>query len=461
MDWLSLIHEGEGKTLEFKAQLPQNNSIAKTIIAFSNTAGGRLIVGVNDRLEIAGVPPKDIFQMQETLSSLIHDLCYPNIIPEIYTIQIEDKILLVVEIFRGNLMPYWLKSKGLEKGTYIRIGSSNRIADQAMIAELQRQRQHTSFDAEINVEYSLDDLNLDVIYHAFSDIGKICDREKLKNLKLIVSENGEDKPTNALVIALKGLDNIQVKCARFKGTTMESFIDKKEFGGALFDVLENTMRFLQNHLHLKATIDGLQRTESYEIPLGALREVVLNAIIHRDYTRNSDIKIAIYDDIVEVVSIGGLVNGLTIADIGNGRSELRNKVLANLFRELGYVESWGSGIGRVRTMCSEAGVDFELTEQGTFVQAHFKRPQTTELTPDNAKNDRIRPNTTEYDRIIIQYIKKNKAIKRGEAKVLLGIGETKIKEIFNDLIEKGLIVRAGAGRSTHYVLGEYSDGKGG
>ena len=90
-----------------------------------------------------------------------------------------------------------------------------------------------------------------------------------------------------------------------------------------------------------------------------------------------------------------MVNGLTIADIGNGRSELRNKVLANLFRELGYVESWGSGIGRVRTMCSEAGVDFELTEQGTFVQAHFIRPQTTALSQNNTENDRKRPKTTE------------------------------------------------------------------
>ena len=147
-----------------------------------------------------------------------------------------------------------------------------------------------------------------------------------------------------------------------------------------------------------------------------------------------------------------MVNGLTIADIGNGRSELRNKVLANLFRELGYVESWGSGIGRVRTMCLGAGVDFELTEQGTFVQAHFVRPQTT-------PNDRKRPKTTENDRIVIGYIKKNRAINRSEAKVLLGIGETKIKEIFNDLIEKGLIVRVGAGRSTHYVLKEYFDEK--
>ncbi len=461
MDWVSLINEGEGKTLEFKVQLPKNNSIVKTIIAFSNTAGGRLIIGINDMLEIVGVSPKDIFQMQEKLSSLTHDLCHPNIIPEIYTIQIEDKILFVIEIFRGNLMPYCLKSKGLKEGTYIRIGSSNRIADATMIAELQRQREHTSFDAEVNLEYSLNDLNLDVIYNAFSDIGKICDIQKLKNLKLITSLNGENAPSNALVIALGGLDYIQVKCARFKGTTMESFIDKKEFSGTLFDILEKSMKFLQNHLHLKATIDGLQRTESYEIPLGALREVILNAIIHRDYTRNSDIKIAIYDDIVEVISIGGLVNGLTIADIGNGRSELRNKILANLFRELGYIESWGSGIGRVKTLCKDAEVNFELKEQGSFVEAVFYRPtiehrRNTAKTPPNKSKTvdygRLRSITVDSHRSIAMHIAEHGHITRKTVIELLGIGRTKADEILSSMIGDGLIVRKGAGRGTHYVL---------
>ena len=464
MNILKQIEQGESKTIEFKEKLPKNNSIVKTVIAFSNTSGGKLIIGVSDDKEIVGILDEDIFTLQDKVVSLIFDSCHPNILPEIYTINVEGKILLVIEIFRGNLLPYYLKSKGKLEGTYVRVGSSNRLTEEKMLAELERQRIHRSFDEEANIEYSLENLELETIYDAFSKIGKVCDMEKLRNLKLITSLNDKYVSSNALLIALGKLDNVQIKCARFKGTTMESFIDKKEFIGTLFEMLEKSMEFLQNHLHLSATIEGLQRTESYEIPLSALREIILNAIIHRDYTRNSDIKIAIYDDIVEIISVGGFVNGLTIDDIGNGRSELRNKVLANLFRELGYIESWGSGIGRVRTMCLESGVDFELTEQGTFVQAHFIRPKMTEkvsqianLEQKTTENDRKRPNTTEYDRIVIGYIKKNKAVNRSEAKVLLGIGETKIKEIFNDLIEKGLIVRVGAGRSTHYVLREHID----
>jgi len=477
MDWNALISQGESKTLELKEQLPRNDSIAKTVIAFANTAGGRLIIGVNDAREIVGIAEDTRFGTQEKISSLIHDLCHPNIIPEIYTVQVEAHMLLVVEIFRGNLLPYWFKPKGLQQGTYLRIGSSNRIADEAMITELQRQRMHQSFDEEPNAGYAIDDLDLSVLYDAFAAIDKPCDQDKLKNLKLITELNHRDTPANALLIALGRLDNVQIKCARFKGTTMESFIDKKEYTGTLFEMLEKSMGFLQNHLHLSATIEGLQRTEKDEIPLPALREIILNAIIHRDYTRNSDIKIAIYDDIVEVISVGGLVNGLTIEDIGNGRSELRNKVLANLFRELGYIESWGSGIGRVRSLCEDVGVDFELREQGTFVEAVFDRPKSTEI--DRQNTAKIPPNSMEvvesgelsanYRRIIgekiakkfsldkreqdiILFLLENKRITSEDIFQLLGIKQSRAKDILSDMVQKNVIQKIGKTKGSYYIL---------
>jgi len=451
---LKQIKQGESKTIEFKEQIPNNNSIAKTAIAFSNTSGGKLIIGVRDNKEIVGILDEDIFALQDKIISLIFDSCHPNILPEIYTINVEGQILLVIEIFRGNLLPYYFKSKGKMEGTYVRVGSSNRLTDEKMLAELERQRVHRSFDEEANLEYSLEDLELETIYDAFSKIGKVCDIEKLKNLKLITSLHDKYVSSNALLIALGKLDSVQIKCARFKGTTMESFIDKKEFDGTLFEILEKSMEFLKNHLHLSATIEGLQRTESYEIPLGALREIILNAIIHRDYTRNSDIKIAIYDDTVEVISVGGLVNGLTIDDIGHGRSELRNKVLANLFRELGYIESWGSGIGRVRAVCQEAGVNFALREQGSFVEAVFHRNR-VETEPERTKAvdyGRLRSITVDAHRSIAEYIVGHGRITRKATMKLLGIGRTKADEILSGMLASRLIMREGAGRATHYVL---------
>jgi len=151
-----LIGSGENKRLEFKAQLPKNDAIVKTIIAFSNTAGGRLIIGVGDDREIVGVDDGDIFELKDRVSSLIFDSCHPNILPEIYTLNIEEKLLLVVEVFRGNLLPYYLKSEGKNSGTYIRVGATNRQASRENIIDLERQRHNISYDEEVNFEYTLD-----------------------------------------------------------------------------------------------------------------------------------------------------------------------------------------------------------------------------------------------------------------------------------------------------------------
>ena len=143
------IQKGEGKILELKEKLPKNANIAKTVIAFSNTAGGKLIIGVNDKREIVGIEDIALFEIQDKIASIISDQCSPNILPEIYSVNIENKLVLVIEVVRGNLKPYFLKNQGKANGTYIRIGATNRLADLENINELERQKRHISFDEEI------------------------------------------------------------------------------------------------------------------------------------------------------------------------------------------------------------------------------------------------------------------------------------------------------------------------
>ncbi len=487
MNILKQIEQGESKTIEFKEKMPNNSSIAKTVIAFSNTSGGKLIIGIRDDKEIVGILDENIFALQDKIISLIVDSCHPNILPEIYTVNVEGKLLLVIEIFRGNLLPYYFKSKGKIDGTYVRIGSSNRLTDEKMLAELQRQRVHRGFDEEENFEFALSSLDLDSIYSEFEKIGKHCDIDKLKNLKLVNNLNSQLLPTNALIIALGEFVNVSIKCARFKGSTMESFIDKKEFSGNLFTIIERSIEFLQNHLNLNAHIVGLQRVEKYEIPLLALREIILNAIIHRDYTRNSDIKIAIYDDLVEIVSVGGLVNGLTIEDINSGRSELRNRVLANLFKELGYIESWGSGIQKVRKLCDEHNIRFELNEKGTFVEALFYRPESNNFTPKDARevpntteydriqpnDDKIMPNNTEYNTImpnnaeynsdmqaVIDFINRNNRITSIDIEKIFDVKQRRARDILAGLVSSDIIQKVGKTRGSYYILKSPKEQKG-
>jgi len=389
------IKKGENKRLELKEKLPSNETIVKTVIAFSNTSGGKLVIGVNDNREIIEIDEDKIFEYEEKISSIISDLYYLTILPEIYAQNIDGKVVLVVEVFRGSMLPYYLKNKGKLKGTYVRVGSTNRLADEVMIAELQRQRFNKSFDEEENFEFELENLNLNIIYNEFEKIGKTCDYEKLKNLKLIKSINGLDYSTNAFLIALGIFDNTSIKCARFKGVTKEIFIDKKEFDDDLFSNLENAVKFLQNHLNLNAEVKGLQLQEELEIPLLALKEALINAIIHRDYLRNSDIKVAVYDDIVEIISPGGFPNGLTIDEVMSGRSEIRNKVLASLFRELKFVETWGSGITKIKNLCEEKNIKFEINESGNFVSIVFYRSEIGEKVSNTDEYRYIPTNTDE------------------------------------------------------------------
>ena len=350
---------------------------------------------------------------------------------------------------------------GKNNGTYLRVGATYRKAEFDHIIELERQKRHISYDEEGKYDVALNSLNLEPIKIRFEKLGKTLDTEKLHNLRLLKTEHNTTYPTNALLILLGLFENCTIKCAKFKGTTMEIFIDKKEYSGDIFTILENTQNFILNHINLRAEIKELYRTDTYEIPQVALREALINSLIHRDYiNKGRDIKIGIYDDIVNIVSPGSFPNTITASDIQNGRSEARNKVIANVFKELRLIEQWGSGINRIKTICKEKGLqEPKIQEQNDFVDVEFYRPTNEELnkvTIDKIYYNRLRPITTDYDRLntdeqkVLKYLHENKKITRKDAVQLLGYGETKIKETLNILLEKELIIRIGQGRSTYY-----------
>lgn len=318
------IKQGESKILEFKEKLPNGSGIAKSIIAFSNIAGGKLIIGVDDKGNSVGVYD-DIFELQDKISSIISDNCYPNIIPNIYTQNIEGKIILVIEVFRGNLLPYYLKAQGRTEGVYIRIGATNRKASIENVIELERQRSNITFDEEINLNHKINDLDLKELEIEFEKLGKSLNDKKLLSLKLAKEANKQLYATNGLLILLGLLENVTCKCSRFKGKNMAVFLDKKEYEGNLFKQIERAEKFIKNYISLNVEIKGLQRKETYEIPEVAIREAIVNAYVHRDYSNfGRDIKVGVYDDRIEIVSPGGFPNGITADEIFSGRSEVRN-----------------------------------------------------------------------------------------------------------------------------------------
>ena len=456
MNLTECIQQGESKTLELKSQLPQHDQIAKTIVAFANTSGGKLVLGVDDKRQVTGVSETDIFALQDQIASLVFDRCYPTILPEIYTVNLLGKLVLVVEVFRGNLLPYYLKAEGKNNGTYLRIGATNRKADFEHIVELERQKRNLSFDEQAYCEQALHTLDITPLETRFLAIGKPLDQEKLKNLKLICQENDTLWPTHGLMILLGLLPHISTKCARFKGVDMSVFLDRKEYTGDLFTQLEQTETFIKNHIHLHGEIKGLQRTDTYEIPLGALREALINAFIHRDYTNpGRDIKVGVYDDIINVVSPGGLPSTLTPESLMDGRSEIRNRVLARVFKELGYIEQWGSGIARIKSACKAQGLaEPRIREKGDFVDVEFYRPtpDTTRKVPDNAGYGRIVPNTlTQQERDILTHLQQDKQVTTLEVVALLAVKERRARTVLKDMVDKGLLDKRGSARQTIYV----------
>ena len=369
------IQKGESKTLEFKQQLPKGQQIAKTLIAFANGSGGKLIVGVTDDRQLVGIQD-DIFELQDKITSMIYELCAPQLAAQIYIENIDGVELLVVEVARGSLFPYYLKSVGREQGTYIRLGASNRVASPEHIQQLELQRLNISFDALANYQYPLEKLDLTVLEAAFKAADKTLTLEKMLNLKLLVEEQGQRYASHGLLILLGQYEHVMTQCARFKGTNMSVFLDRKEYTGDLFSQIEQAEIFIKNHLSLRAEIRGLKRYDYLEIPENAIREALVNAYVHRDYSNfGRNIKVAVYDDLVNIVSPGGLPNGLTEADLLQGRSEIRNRVLARVFRELGYIEHWGSGLQRIKQMCEAENLPTpEFLETNDFFDVKLYRP---------------------------------------------------------------------------------------
>lgn len=451
MNLLKAIQSGESKNIEFKVELPSSITLTKTVIAFSNTGGGKLIIGVNNQGGIVGLKPDvNIFELQDKVSSIIYETCYPNVLPDIYTTTIDDLVLLVIEVYRGNLLPYYVKNKGKNEGVYIRVGATNRKASFENILELERQRMNISFDQEVNREVTFKSLDISPIKDRFTNYDKVFDKTVMKNLKLVHEENGKIYPTNGLLILLGKFEHVRMKCSRFKGTTMDVFLDRKEYEGDLFTQLENSENFIKNYIHLSSEIKGLQREDQYEIPLEAIRESLVNAVVHRDYSNDGrDIKIGIYDDIVNVVSPGGFPSTITQEDILEGRSEIRNKVIARVFKELDYIEQWGSGIRRIISSCKERGLkEPEIIEKGDFVDVSLYREV---VNAELMREDAI--SLTDQEEKIIEFLKTHDGqIKTKNAKVVLGVEDRRAREVLKYLTDKQLIVKKGKGPSTFYEI---------
>lgn len=187
-----ILKQNEGKTLEFKRDLSSPKGLLKTLVAFSNTAGGKVIIGVDDKKSLIGV--KWPLDEEERICNLISDSIKPKLVPSVELATVKGKTLLIIEVFLSNSRPHYLVSEGPDQGTYVRLGSSNRQADVELIGELRRSVEGVNYDELPMLELSKDDLDLKTARRLFKG-RRLLNEQELLTLKLVRHEQGRLVPT--------------------------------------------------------------------------------------------------------------------------------------------------------------------------------------------------------------------------------------------------------------------------
>lgn len=421
----TLLQKKEGRRIEFKSQIPTKSDLAKTVVAFANDAGGDILIGVNDDSTIVGVKEEDLPRMEEQLCNIIYDMCYPAILPEITFLCVDGKHILRLHIYRGSMPPYHLKSNGRINGTFIRVGSTNRKADIELIAELERIRRRISYDGEIVSDKPWEEVVIDSFARLYNEkTGEKLDIHALRKLDLIRSEQGREYPTRALILLSDDplrrslFPYAKIECARFKGTTAEYFIDQKSITAALSQQAEEAFEFVLRHINESAVVEGVYTVKRWEYPVQAIREVIRNAVVHRQYAREGmDIKVAIYDDMVEITSPGQLPPTIDYSAMTARQSDARNKTLAGVFKKLGIIDQWGNGLVLIAEELKHyPGIEFHWQEVGLSFQVQFikvqQEPRNTDI--PQIPMEQIMGSLSELEQQIIHYIASQGFAKRSE-----------------------------------------------
>jgi len=361
LDARGRIADVEGTRLEFKANIgdsaTEKAEAMETIIAFSNGSGGQLVIGVANDGSIIGVD--DPLREEERLVNLVSDTIRPQVVPKVDLVTIGNKTVLVAEVFPGSQRPYHLKAKGPRQGTYIRVGSSDRVAGPGTLIDLEHDGLGTPYDRKRAVRAKMGDLDLARLGEMY---GRDFDENTLHTLDFVVEDQGELVPTNAGMLIgsphpERSMPHAFVMCARFRGNEKIVFVDKADIYGPLPAAIDEILSFLKRNAFLRSEIGEVRRKDVYSIPLRALREVIVNALVHASYAyHGTPIRVAFFDDSITVESPGGLMVGQTIDGMLAGRSEIRNPTLARAFRELNLIEQWGTGMSTAAEELRELGL---------------------------------------------------------------------------------------------------------
>lgn len=426
----------ESELVELKSEVV--GDICKEVIAFANTKGGTMYIGVQDDGQIIGVENADRATLQ--INNMVRDSIKPDVTMFIRyeTREIDGKQIIAVTVQKGTDRPYYLGSKGLKpSGVYVRNGTS---ADPATDTAIRKMIKETDGDCFEDMRSLEQNLTFKAATAQFSKSNVSFDTAKMQTLGLV----SQDGIYSNVAMLLSDQCNSTIKAATFSGTDKSDFQDRRELGGSLFQQMEEMYAYLDLRNRTRATFEGLYRNDVRDYPEEALREALLNSLVHRDYSFSASTLISVYDDRIEFVSVGGLLGGISLDDILLGLSVCRNPKLAAVFYRLKLIEAYGTGMPKIIKAYAGSGLEpkIEVTSNAFKITLPNRNAVTKETNvPDAPRSNEDR---------ILSFVETNGHIVRSDVDVLLDVSQATANRILKRMVADGLLYQDGSGRKTKY-----------
>lgn len=449
----------EDEHTELKSQYTPD--IKKEVIAFANTKGGTIYIGVDDQGDAIGL--SDIDETRLQLNNSIRDGIKPDvtIFTKTETLKHQQAQIIKLHIAEGTRKPYYLSDKGMKPtGVYTRQGSSAAQASEDAIREMIKTSDGDCFEAHRSLHQNLSFTS----FFQEMKIRKLAhSQQQLRNLGIIQS----DGLYSNLALLMSEQCQHSIKFAVYQGTDKKTFRDREEWKGSIFKQMDQAFEGINKYNATSASFHKLIRIDQRDYPEDAIRETLINAIVHRDYGFSGSIIINVYDDRMEFISLGGLPAGLSIDAIKLGASEARNQQLAALLYRMHIIEAYGIGIGKIMDAYAnnERQPIFEAVDGAmrvTLPNTNYLRknyelqeepepPRLEEPTPPWVQHTPLAPTSPE-ERIILRHLQRNEQITRKDVERLLHLKTTQAAAVLKAMVEASLIERIGAGKQTRYKL---------
>lgn len=436
----------EGKTTEFKREY--TDDLKYTVVAFANTDGGTIYIGIHDDGSVHGVQNTDGTMLR--ITNMIRDVVRPDVtmFTDCTVEEMEGQPIVVVTVQRGTARPYYLSGKGIRpEGVYVRQGASSVPASETAILNMIKETSGDCYEDARSIDQQLT-FHKAENYFAKRNLS-FGDQQK-RTLNII----GADGTYTNLGMLLSDQCVHTIKLAVFDGSKKSVFRDRKELGGSLLAQLEDAYAYIDQFNRTRAEFAGLDRIDKRDYPSEALREALLNAVTHRDYSFSGSTLISIFDDRIEFVTIGGLVRGLTFNDIMLGVSALRNQNLANVFYRLKLIEAYGTGILKIKESYADCSVkpQFEVTDNAfkiTLPNINYAGERKELPTAPMKVTDKA-----DRKEIVLQLIKKQGYIVRKDVEAELKVSQATAILLLREMVESGLLIKMKDGKQMKYRVAE-------